>query len=243
MELVSDAAKILVVDDDQGVLDFLRTVLRRQNYGVVLAKDGEQALELAPRHRPDLVILDLFLPGLGGLQVCSELRSWYKAPILILSGRGDDDIVVEALDSGADDYVSKPVSPRQLLARIRALLRRGMERPASLPVWVLGDVEIDRARRRISIADEEVRLTRTEFDILAYLAENLDCVVTLHKLMDKIWGPTHGDYAQTLRVHVGHIRKKIELDPSNPIYIVTEPGVGYRFPDPSGSLKPSQKWA
>jgi len=234
---------ILLVDDDQVILDYLKAALRRHDYELLLAKDGEQAIEAAVQHSPDLVILDLSLPRVGGLEVCRELRSWYSAPILILSGHGEEETMVAALDSGADDYVTKPVRPRELLARIRSLLRRASEQPANLPVWTVGSIEIDRARRRVFLAGREIRFTRTEFDILAYLVQNLECVVTLKMLMDKIWGPTRGDYAQTLRVHIGHIRKKIEVDPAHPIYILTESGIGYRFTNPSNPIGAEEKSA
>jgi two-component system KDP operon response regulator KdpE len=241
MGALSGATTILLVDDDQAILDFLRAVLQRQEYGALLARDGEEAIDLAIQRSPELVILDLSLPRLSGLQVCRELRTWYSSPILILSGRGDEDMIVEALDSGADDYLTKPVRPRELLARLRSLLRRSAEKPVNLPSWTVGDIEIDRARRHVFLAGEEVKFTRTEFDILSYLVQNLDCVVTLKMLMDKIWGTTRGDYAQTLRVHIGHIRKKIEPDPSQPTYILTESGIGYRFSNPAGPLDAEDK--
>jgi two-component system KDP operon response regulator KdpE len=239
----STPTTILLVDDDQAILDYLRAALRRQEYNIVLARDGEEAIEAAIRQPPDLVILDLSLPGVGGLQVCRELRTWYSAPILILSGHEEEETMVAALDSGADDYVTKPVRLRELLARVRSLLRRASERPANLPVWTVGEIEIDRARRHVFLAGKEIRFTRTEFDILAYLVQNLDCVVTLKMLMDRIWGPTRGDYAQTLRVHVGHIRKKMEADPAHRRYILTESGIGYRFTNPSSPISAEEKSA
>ncbi len=236
-------ATILLVDDDQTVLDYLKAALRRQEHNILVANDGEQAIETAIQHPPDLVILDLSLPGMGGLQVCRELRTWYSAPILILSGHDEEETVVAALDSGADDYVTKPVRPRELLARIRSLLRRASKEPANLPVWRIGKLEIDRARRRVFHGGREIKFTRTEFDILAYLVQNMDRVVTLKMLMDRIWGPTRGDYAQTLRVHIGHIRKKVEADPAHPRYILTESGIGYRFANPSDPLDIEKKSA
>ena len=239
----SEAATILLVDDDQSILDYLKAALRRHEYNIVVANNGEQAIETAIETLPDLVILDLSLPGVGGLQVCRDLRTWYSAPILILSGHEEEETMVVALDSGADDYVTKPVRPRELLARIRSLLRRASEQPANLPAWTVGKLEIDRARRRVFVAGEEIKFTRTEFDILAYLVQNLDCVVTLKMMMDHIWGATRGDYAQTLRVHIGHIRKKVEADPSDPRYIVTESGIGYRFTNPSDPVNAQERSA
>ena len=239
----SEVATILLVDDDQAILDYLKAALRRQEYKILLANNGEQAIETAIEQPPDLVILDLSLPGVGGLQVCRELRTWYSAPILILSGHEEEETMVVALDSGADDYVTKPVRPRELLARIRSLLRRASEQPANLPVWTVGKLEMDRARRRVFLAGKEIKFTRTEFDILAYLVQNLDCVVTLKMMMDRIWGPTRGDYAQTLRVHIGHIRKKVEADPADPRYILTESGIGYRFTNPSDPANAEEKSA
>lgn len=222
-------ARILVVDDDASIRRLLNAVLTRHHYQVLLAATGDQALDCAVDRRPDLVILDLTLPGMHGLDVCRRLRSWLAAPILVLSGRGEEASRIAALDEGADDYVTKPFSTGELLARIRALLRRAPAGAALPAIVSSGDLKIDVLRRRVSRADQQIRLTRTEFDILAYLVQNTDCVVTAKMLIQKLWGLKYGNDTQTLRVHVGHLRKKIEPDPSTPRYILTEPGVGYRF--------------
>jgi len=232
MEEPPETAKVLVVDDHEPVLKIVQGVLERERYQVLLARDGAQALQAAIEHSPHLIILDLSLPALSGLEVCRQLRTWYQAPILILSGHGEESTIVETLDLGADDFLTKPFRPLELLARIRALLRRFQEQPNRSAVIRAGALELDLARRRVHRNGEEIRLTRTEFDILAYLARNLDRVVTSTMILQAVWGPHHGEYAQTLRVHMGHIRKKVEPDPPNPVYILTEPGVGYRLSVP-----------
>lgn len=222
-------SRVLVVDDDEGVRRFVGSILKKHSYGVLLAGDGTDALDRAVAHSPHLVILDLSLPDLGGLEVCRKLRSWYQAPILVLSGSGEESTIIEALDVGADDFLTKPFRPGELLARIRALLRRSSGRSGRTALLRASDLEVDLARRRVTRAGKQVPLTRTEFDIVAFLVRNLDCVVTSEMILREVWGPHHGEYAQTLRVHIGHIRKKIEPDSSNPRYILTEPGVGYRL--------------
>jgi two-component system, OmpR family, KDP operon response regulator KdpE len=221
--------RILVVDDEQQIRRALRSVLGARNYEVELAETGEEGLEKAALHSPDLVILDLTLPGIGGLDVCRELRSWSTVPILVLSVRDDDSAKIAALDLGADDYLTKPFSSGELLARVRALLRRvkpGDTGPAEVSV---GGLTIDMARPRVTVDGEEVHLTRTEFDILALLARYLDRVVTSKMLLEQVWGPEYTDDAQTLRVHVSHLRHKIEPEGGVPRYILTEPGVGFRL--------------
>jgi len=222
-------AKILVIDDEAQIRRALGSILSTRGYDVIFASDGAKGLELAVEQNPDLVVLDLAMPGMGGLEVCRELRAWYAAPILVLSVRGSDADKVAALDTGADDYVTKPFSAGELLARVRALLRRASGQAASRPVITAGDLEIDMAQRRVRRAGQEIELTRIEFDILAYLAQNADCVVTSRMVLEKVWGPEYGEDTQTLRVHISHLRKKIEPDTSVPRYILTEPGVGFRF--------------
>lgn len=222
-------AKILVVDDEAQIRRALGSILSTRGYKALFASDGSEGLDLAIDQNPDLVILDLAMPGMGGLDVCRELRTWYTAPILVLSVRGSDTDKIAALDMGADDYVTKPFSAGELLARVRALLRRASGQAASRPIITAGDLEIDVAQRWVKYAGKEVDLTRIEFDILAYLAQNADCVVTSKMILEKVWGPDYGEDTQTLRVHVSHLRKKLEPHPSVPRYILTEPGVGFRF--------------
>ncbi len=223
------SAKILVVDDDPQIRRALTSILSTRRYQVVAAASGEEALDVAIEGTPELVILDLAMPGMSGLDVCRELRTWCTAPILVLSVRGSDTDKIAALDLGADDYLTKPFSAGELLARIRALLRRARGQPALPPVIITGDLEIDIAKRRVKRAGREIELTRIEFDILAYLAHNADRVVTSRMILEQVWGPGYGGDTQTLRVHISHLRRKVEPDPSLPRYILTEPGVGFRF--------------
>lgn len=223
------APKILVVDDEEQIRRALKSILSARKYDVILAENGEQAIDLAIDHNPDMIIMDLAMPGLDGIAVCRELRTWYTGPILVLSVRAGDVDKITALDTGADDYLTKPFSAGELLARVRAQLRRTTSTVVSLPVITIGDLEIDLARRRVSRSGEELDLTRIEFDILAFLAQNPDSVVTSKMILEKVWGPEYGDDTQTLRVHVSHLRKKIEPHPSVPRYVITEPGVGFRL--------------
>ncbi|MEZ5365876.1 MAG: response regulator transcription factor [Bryobacterales bacterium] len=224
--------KILVVDDEEAIQSFVAAVLSRAGYEPKEASTGSEALDLAETAQPDAVILDLRLPDKSGLEVCSELRRWYRGPILVLSGLGDEATIVAALDRGADDYLTKPFRSEEFLARLRALMRRAAHDDVQETVIGVGALRIDLRTREVQVNGEDVHLTRTEFDILAHLASNRDRVVTSESLLRAVWGPHHGEYAQTLRVHVGHIRKKIERNPSEPEYVLTALGVGYRFYQP-----------
>jgi len=222
-------AVVLVIDDEAQIRRALHSILSTRGYRVLAAVDGEEGLDLAIEHNPDLTVLDLALPEMSGLEVCRELRTWYHAPILVLSVRGADADKIAALDAGADDYVTKPFSAGELLARVRALLRRASGQAAAAPVITVGDLEVNIAQRRVRRGEQEIELTRTEFDILAYLAQNVDTVVTSRMILERVWGPEYRDDTQTLRVHVSHLRKKIESNPSVPRYLLTEPGVGFRL--------------
>lgn len=222
-------ARILVVDDEPQIRRALRAGLAAQGYDVALVATGEEALDQAALQPPALVVLDLSLPGLGGLEVCRQLREWSDVPILVLSAHGQERDKVSALDSGADDYLTKPFGMDELLARIRAALRRrGAQSPAPVTLTV-GDVTVDFARRVVTRNGEEVRLTRLEYELLHYLAANADRVVTHRQLLSSVWGPENSEETQYLRVHIGHLRQKLERDPARPLFITTEPGVGYRF--------------
>lgn len=221
------AHKILVVDDDHQLRRALGSILRARNYDVALAESGEQALSLATERRPDLVVLDLALPGMDGMTVCTSLRTWLQAPILVLSVRGEAADKIQALDLGADDYLSKPFVAGELLARVRALLRRADRSATPDPLIRIRDLDIDLARRRVTRNGDDVKLTRTEFDILALLAKHADRVVTVAQILREVWGHDYIDDVMTLRVHIGNLRKKIEVDRAVPRYIATEPGVGY----------------
>ncbi len=230
----SDAQiRILVVDDEEQMRRALRSILSARQYTVLLAQHGQQALELTAEYNPDLVILDLTMPGMSGLEVCRELRAWYTAPILILSVRGNEADKIAALDLGADDYLTKPFAAGELLARIRALLRRAIAHAAPPPVVRIDALDIDLARRLVTRAGEVVSLTPTEYDILAYLVQHANCVVTTAMLLAQIWGAEPGDDTQALRAHISHLRKKIEANPKVPRCLLTEPGIGFRFVIPS----------
>jgi two-component system KDP operon response regulator KdpE len=220
---------ILVVDDEDQIRRALKSILSTRGYVLDMAATGQEALLKAIDTPPDLVVLDLALPDRSGIEVCRELRTWMSAPILVLSVRANEADKIEALDEGADDYLTKPFSAGELLARIRALLRRAAALTSPPPVITSGDLEIDIARRRVRRAGEEISLTPTEFDILAHLARNAGLVVTQKMILQAVWGPEWVEDAQTLRVHVSNLRKKIEPHPGGPRYIITEPGVGFRF--------------
>ncbi len=220
-------SRILVLDDDEGVRNLLRWVLTRHDYDVVLAADGNAGLDLAVDQTPDLVILDLGLPGLSGLAVCKELRSWLSAPILVLSGRDEEPMKIQALDLGADDYLTKPFRPGELLARIRALLRRNGPAASAAPTLEFGDLVIDVAQRRVERAGCEVPLTRTEFNILSCLAQHPNRVISASDILLTVWGHDNESDTQTLRVHVAHLRRKLGLSPEDACHIRTVAGVGY----------------
>jgi two-component system, OmpR family, KDP operon response regulator KdpE len=228
----SEKAVVLIVDDEPEILRALRAGLAAQGYDILAATDGEEALSIATSKSPDLVILDMMLPGeVDGLEVCRRLRQWSALPIIMLSALGHERQKVAALDMGADDYLTKPFGMSELTARVRAALRRNQSRPQATdePTFKTGDLFVDFERRLITLAGEEVRLTPYEFEILKFLAQNADRVITHRLLLGHVWGPEYVEDTQTLRVHVGHLRRKVEKDPSRPSLIVTEPGVGYRL--------------
>jgi len=222
------AARILVVDDDAGIRESLARELRFAGYEVQLATDGADAERLARAEPPDLVLTDLAMPGQDGLALIAALREWTRLPIVVISVRAGDSDKVRALDGGADDYVTKPFSIGELLARVRAQLRRANleARPASLD---FGSLTIDLDRRRVVEGGREIRLTPTEFELLELFARHAGRPLTLQQIISRVWGGAPGTTPDTVRVHVGSLRRKIEPDPSNPRYVVTEPWVGYRF--------------
>jgi two-component system KDP operon response regulator KdpE len=221
---------ILVVDDEAQIARVLKTTLSAQGYGVRTAVDGEQALNEMKAWTPDLVITDLRMPNVDGLQLCRRIRAQSRIPIIILSVKGEETTKIEALDAGADDYVTKPFSVNELLARVRAALRRASE-PESEEDTVIdvGDFHIDVPGRRVSVRNHEVHLTPKEFDVLVYLVRHREKVVTHRALLGAVWGPNSLEQPEYLRVSIGHLRKKLEIDESAPRYILTEPWVGYRF--------------
>jgi two-component system, OmpR family, KDP operon response regulator KdpE len=228
-------ARVLVVDDEPNILATLAPLLRARGYEVLTAMNGRAALEIAEREKPDLIVLDLGLPDIDGVDVCRTVRESMSIPIVVLTARGAEGDKVRALDIGADDYVTKPFGVEELLARIRAALRRSdAPAPASEPI-VRGDLVIDRERFRVSRGGEEVRLTPKEFELLTFLAQHPGRVLTHRMILKAVWGPNAVDQPEHLRVLVGALRKKIEPTPSSPKYILTEPWVGYRFADAEAS--------
>ena len=223
-------ARILVVDDEPQIRRVMRTTLVARGYMVSTARNGEEALQKVRDERFDLVLLDINMPGIGGMEACRIIRSQGDIPIVILSIRNAEKEKVEALDAGADDYVTKPFSMPELLARIRAALRRSpLTSPGTPDLLNLGKTAINFVARRVTVDGTEVRLTPKEFDLLRYLASNPDVVIPHAKLLQAVWGPDYGEEVEYLRVFMNQLRKKIEPDPSHPEYLLTEPWVGYRF--------------
>ncbi|WP_345478847.1 response regulator [Amnibacterium soli] len=224
--------RVLVADDDPQILKALRIILTAHGYDVSLARDGREAIDVAAHDRPDVIVLDLGMPGLDGVAVIEAVRGWATTPILVVSGRTDTSGKVDALDAGADDYVTKPFATEELLARLRALTRRVSE-TADAPTVAFGDVVVDLAARRVTRAGAEVRLTPTEWAVLEQLVRNPRRLVTQQTLLTSVWGPTHTRDSGYLRIYLGTLRKKLEPEPSRPRHLITEPGIGYRFvPDP-----------
>ncbi|BBE71987.1 response regulator [Oharaeibacter diazotrophicus] len=224
---------VLLVDDEQAIHRFLRPALAAEGYEVLPAKDGREALALASERAPDVVILDLGLPDIDGKVVLRRLRAWSDVPVVILSARDREAEKVEALDLGADDFVNKPFGVGELLARLRAALRKHRPGKAAPTVLRAGRCEIDLAAHRVTLAGEEVRLTRREFDLLALLARNAGTVLTHRQLLTAVWGPSHAGDTQYLRVYVGQIRQKLGASESD-LVILTEPGIGYRIATDAG---------
>ncbi len=224
-------SRILLVDDERALVQAIEPLLRSRGYEVVTAMTGAAALAAAEREAPNLVILDLGLPDLDGVEVCRRLRSRWALPIIVLSARGAESDKVAALDAGADDYVTKPFGIEELLARLRVALRRVDRQAVATGPIVRGDLTIDLDRRRLTRDGEELRLTPKEFELLTLLARNAGRVLTHQTILRSIWGSHSVDQPEHLRVLVNALRRKIERDPSKPQYILTDPWVGYRFAD------------
>ncbi len=224
--------KLLIADDDPQMLRALRITLSAHGYDVTTASDGNAALDAAIRIHPDLVVVDLGMPGLTGLEVIEALRGWTEVPILVVSGRSESWDKVEALDAGADDYVTKPFSADELLARLRALSRRTPS-ATDEPIVTFGDVVVDLSARVVTRAGVAVRLTPTEWRLLEVLVRNPDRLVTREFLLTRVWGPQYTTDTGYLRLYLSQLRKKLEPEPSSPRYLITESGMGYRF-SPSG---------
>ncbi len=226
---MSQTATILVIDDEPQIRKFLRISLASQGYKVLEAGTGAEGLAQAALSKPDLVVLDLGLPDMDGQQVLRELREWATTPVLVLSVRASEGQKVEALDGGANDYVTKPFGIQEFLARVRVLLRQTSNAEQQTASASSGPLTVDFAFRRVLLNGSEVALTRKEYAVLALLARHLDRVVTQQQLLKDIWGPTHAEDSHYLRVVVGHLRQKLGDDPAAPRLIVTEAGVGYRL--------------
>jgi len=229
---MSQQPRILVVDDEPQIARVLRTGLKTHGYDVRVAADGISALETFNDWHPDLVVTDLAMPNLDGLELCRRLRAISPLPIIVLSVRGEEKTKVEALDAGADDYVTKPFGMDELLARVRAQLRRATATPAgeaSAAVLEVGDFRVDLDARRVFVRESEVHLTPKEYDLLVHFVRHAGKVLTHRRLLGAVWGGNYTEQGEYLRVFVGQLRKKIEPNPSTPRYILTEPWVGYRF--------------
>ena len=221
-------SRVLVVDDERQLLRALAINLRAREYEVDLAASGEQALAVAAKRHPDVVVLDLGLPGIDGVEVIRGLRGWTQVPIIVLSARDAEQSKVAALDAGADDYVTKPFGMDELLARLRAALRRGAPSEAEASI-VTDDFVIDLAAKRVARDGADIRLTPTEWHLVEVLARNRGKLVTQRQLLDEVWGPSHERDTNYLRVYMAQVRRKLEPEPSQPRYFITEPGMGYRF--------------
>ncbi len=219
--------KVLVCDDEQQILRALRVILRDAGYEALPASTGEEALDVAAVGHPSAAIIDLVLPDIDGIEVCRRLREWSDMPLIVLSAVGDEDAKVRALAAGADDYVTKPFGPRELIARLQANLRRIEPDPEQSQI-TSGELEIDLASHTVRLDGEEVHLTPTEFGLLAQLARNRGRLMTHRDLLLAVWGAGYGEDTQVLRAHIANFRRKIE-PPGGPRYIRTDPGVGYRF--------------
>jgi len=239
---VSEAATILVVDDEPQIRRVMRSTLSIHSYVIIEVNNGEAAIEAVRKHRPDLVLLDVNMPGIGGLEACREIRRASDAPIIMLTVRNAERDKVAALDAGADDYVVKPFGIEELLARIRAALRR-YSPGDEIPPFASKDVNIDFESRQVTVRGRAVHLTPKEYDVLKHLVANQGKPLTHRRLLQSVWGPDYGEETENLRVVINQLRKKIEADPGHPKYILTEPWIGYRFqPQRANTSKtPSRK--
>ena len=228
--MTSNPARVLVVDDEPQIARGLSIILRSAGYAVDSAATKAEAMLLLANRPPEALVLDLVLPDGDGVAICKDIRRWSQLPILVLSAVGDERQKVRALDAGADDYVTKPFGTDELLARLRAVMRRAGERSAPSKVQ-LGELTIDLDDRTVSRAGQPIHLTPIEFDLLRVLAQHHGRLVTQRQLLKEVWGPQYVEETHYLRVHIAHIRAKIEPDPSRPLYLITEPGVGYRLRD------------
>jgi len=226
---MNQGARILVVDDEPQIRQSLQVNLQNRNYDVATTASGEEALDAMARRSPDVVIVDLVLPSMDGIELTRRIRAHSPVPIIVLSAIGDERKKVEALESGADDYVTKPFGMEELAARVRSALRRTIMLSGSEPVFRSGALTVNFERREVRVEGKPVKLTPTEFDLLKYMIQYIGKVLTHRTLLTAIWGEAYTDQAQYLRVFIGQLRKKIETNTARPRYILTDPGVGYRF--------------
>ena len=225
--------RILIVDDELSIIKFLRANLESKGYEVLIAMNGAEALKVFEMELPDLMLLDITMPKMDGFEVCRRLREWSQVPIIMLSARGDESDKVKCLDLGADDYITKPFGKDELIARVKAVIRR-TEMSTTMPTQpslTSGDLQIDFASRQVTIAGKEVKLTPTEYNLLQELVLNTGKVLTHIYLLNKVWGPEYREEREYLHVFVRRLRVKLEPDPKNPRYIVTMPAIGYQFKD------------
>jgi two-component system KDP operon response regulator KdpE len=222
------SVKVLVVDDEASIRRFLRVTLTSQSYTVLEASSGKEALTRVTEDKPDIIILDLGLPDIDGIEVTRLLREWTQMPIIILSVRGAENDKIAALDAGADDYLTKPFGVGELLARLRAALRRTAKTPDD-PVFVSGNLKVDLSKRSVTLSDNEISLTPNEYGLLRMLVIHAGKVLTHRHLLREVWGVEYGDEFHMLHVNISNLRRKIEPDPARPQLIITEPGVGYRL--------------
>ena len=225
---------VLVIEDEAPMRRFLRASLASQGYRVTEAESGEEGVTQAAARNPDLILLDIGLPDQDGFKVTERLRAWGTIPIIVISARGQEADKIQALDAGADDYLTKPFGVGELLARIRVALRHASAPELGNAPLLLGALKVDFARRKIELRGQEVHLTPLEYKLLTTLIKNIDRVVTHRQLLREVWGPGYGNQTQYLRVYMAQLRHKLELDPSHPEFLATEPGVGYRLRSPNG---------
>lgn len=224
---------IVVVDDEKSILKLISYKLKIEGYTVHAGMDGEEAINLVEEHNPDLLLVDVKMPNLNGLEVCKRLREWSRVPIIVISALNDANYAVEALDLGADDYLRKPFHEKELLARVRTQLRRAQERPPqqAQSVFRSGPLAVNFSRRQVTVHNNEIKLTPTEYSILEQLVQNAGKVLTHQMLLHRVWGPDYSEESEYLRVYIGRLRRKLDAGPDGPKFIATEQGVGYRFTD------------
>jgi two-component system KDP operon response regulator KdpE len=227
-----EKSRILVADDEPKILMFIRANLAARGYEVHVAQDGVEAVEVAARVIPDVIVLDVNMPRMDGIEACRRIRQWSNMPIIMLSVRGDEVDKVRALDEGADDYVTKPFGIEELLARIRVALRRSKNAASTYPTFKAGNLEVDFSNRVVKRRGKVLKLTPTEYELLAYLVSNCGKVLSHRQILHSVWGPEYGEESEYVRVFIRQLRSKIEEDPSNPQLVRTETRVGYRFVSP-----------